>query len=57
MNATKQNVLNSNAPIHTVAGTRYKGSNPEYQAVRNEDGNITGYNKVKKGVPYVKIGG
>ena len=41
----------------TVAGTKYRGANPEFSPMYNKMGMLTGWYKVKKGVPFRKVEG
>lgn len=59
MNFRKQKTLEAtHLPTTTVAGTVYKGQNPQYAQVPIDANNphVKTWAKVSKGIPWVKVG-
>ena len=54
MATQKETILNSNAPLHKVGNTTYKGKSPVYinAAGPNEPAR---FEKIQRGIPFVRV--
>jgi hypothetical protein len=50
-----ERIIKSDAPIQVVAGQAYKGQSPQFAPIYDKLGNVIGFNKIAKGVPFVKV--
>lgn len=50
-----QRVLDIKAPIHTVAGQKYKGQQPKYAKRINQKTGVEEFVKVSRGIPFVRV--
>ncbi len=50
-----QRILESNAPVQSVAGQKYKGRNPQFQQVTDPETGISHFVKVARGIPFVRV--
>ena len=54
MNAQTQRSIDKGTTIH-MSDRTYAGANPQYTPQFNEVGQIVGYTKTTKGIPFVKV--
>lgn len=50
-----ESILASNAPTFMIGKERYKGRVPMFMPITNELGQVTGYEKIQRGIPFVRL--